>query len=312
MVWQKMMIALARNQFLNRTMQEWPAMSLFSKRFVGGIDRESGIERCLELAKQGTAASLFFLGEYVEDQTVASANISILNALVPRLAKAGLDLHISVDPTQAGAMTSWSLCRDNVVSLAKTIQAHSAAGHDVVMLDMEDASVTQQTIDLYYHLRSLNLPAAITIQTYLHRTQHDLAGLIGTGAMVRLVKGAFAEKSAIAVTGRHDRDQAFRKGIDALFSGDAKARGVRPVLGTHDHAMIEYASQAAEANGWGKTEWEVEMLLGVRPDYQAKLMEQGYGLRLYVPFGRDWWPYSIRRVGENPRNALFLLRSLLS
>ena len=179
------------------------------------------------------------------------------------------------------------------------------------MLDMEDSSVVQSTLDLYFHLRRSGLPAAVTVQSYLHRTESDLAALVADGAMVRLVKGAFAEPASQAVTRREDRDEAYRKAMITLFSPQARANGVYPVLGTHDHRMVAFACHVARENGWRNDEWEVEMLLGVRSAYQRELADDGVAVRLYLPFGTEWFPYSIRRVGENPANLGFVLRSIV-
>jgi proline dehydrogenase len=232
------------------------------------------------------------------------------------LGAAGLDVHLSVDPTQAGAMRSWDECRANVRTLARTVADNTPderdpVRRDVLMIDMEDSSVTEPTLELYRALRREGLPVAVTVQAYLHRTPDDLDSLVRDGAMVRLVKGAFAEPPGLAFTSRRERDDAYRRSLATLLSPEARERGVRPVFGTHDDRMVDLAAHVAGANGWKPGEWEVEMLLGVRPDYQRELVDRGVRLRLYLPFGRDWWPYSIRRVGEKPGNALFVLRTLL-
>jgi len=320
LLWQKAMIGLARNPGVTRRMQGSPRMDRFARRYVGGLDAAGGLARALELRAAGIDASLFYLGEYVEDPAEIRATMDALTEAAAGLGRAGLDVHVSVDPTQAGAMRSWDDCRANVLALARAV-ADSAlapdsgdggpARRDVLMLDMEDSSVTEPTLELHRVLRAEGLPAAVTVQAYLRRTPDDLDGLVRDGAMVRLVKGAFAEPAALAFTSRRERDDAYRCCMATLLSPEARERGVRPVFGTHDDRMIDLAAHMAKANGWLPGEWEVEMLLGVRPDYQRELVGRGVRLRLYLPFGRDWWPYSIRRVGENPRNALFVLRSLL-
>ncbi|QGY39981.1 proline dehydrogenase [Pseudodesulfovibrio cashew] len=309
LLWQKMMIGLARSGRVTAWMQGSPRMAGFARRFVGGEDVIGGLARAQELKTAGITASLFYLGEYVDDPAEIRATVDRLARCADGLGETGLDVHISVDPTQAGAMRSWDECRDNALALAKAVADNAGKGRNALMLDMEDASVTDPTLSLYHHLRDQGLPVAVTVQAYLHRTQDDLARLVESGAMVRLVKGAFAEPRSKAVTGRRERDDAYRKAIVTLLSPKARERGVYPVFGTHDHAMVSFARHVARENGWENDQWEVEMLLGVRPDYQRELVEQGVALRLYLPFGRDWFPYSIRRVGENPKNLGFVLRS---
>lgn len=310
--WQKTMIWLARNKGLTRAMQGSRWMSGFSRQFVGGRDVSEAVTRALELRERGAAASLFYLGEYVDRPELVERNVQALRELIPALARAGLDAHVSVDPTQVGAMLSWELCRENVTTLARAVAATPGGGRKALMLDMEDSAVTQRTLDLHRHLRAEGLPAAVTVQAYLRRSAQDLAALAAEGAMVRLVKGAFAEAGDIAFTSRADVDAAYRAGIEQLLGAEARKRGVCPVLGTHDHRMVAHAEEVARANGWADDEWEVEMLLGVRPTYQRELVARGRALRLYLPFGEDWWAYSARRVGENPRNLGFVLRSMLS
>jgi len=310
-LWQKAMIGLARSEKVAVWMQGASCMRRFSRMFVGGGDAEAAVGRAMELQAGGMTASLFYLGEYVRDPGLIRRNAAELEAMAPKLADAGLDLHLSVDPTQLGAMLSWDVCRENVTALARTVAGLNAPGRSVVMLDMEDSSVTEQTLALYHELRARGLPVAVTVQSSLHRSREDLERLVEAGAMVRLVKGAFAEGPEVAATGRADRDQSYRDGLKQLFSPRAQERGVYPVLGTHDHRMVAHGVALAARHGWQPDQWEVEMLLGVRPAYQRELVNQGHAVRLYLPFGESWFPYAIRRVGERPANAWFVLRSLI-
>lgn len=310
-LWQKAMIGLARSERVTRAMQGARCMDAFSRLFVGGVDGKACVGRAATLRSGGVSASLFFLGEYVRDPELVRRNAAELANVGPALARAGLDVHLSVDPTQVGAMISWDVCRENVRALAAAVAGLPGTGRNVVMLDMEDSSVTDRTLALYHDLRSAGLPVAITVQSCLHRTGDDLRRLVAAGAMVRLVKGAFAEGPDVAVQGRAARDAAYRAAAETLFSTEARERGVYPVLGTHDHAMIGHGAAQAATNGWTRDQWEVEMLLGVRPGYQRALVEQGLALRLYLPFGENWWPYAVRRVGERPANAWFVLRSVV-
>ncbi|MFH1913126.1 MAG: proline dehydrogenase family protein [Pseudomonadota bacterium] len=310
-LWQRAMIGLARNDRLTVWMHDARCMRRFSRMFVGGADADAALERAQELKGRGMAASLFYLGEYVSDQELIRRNAGELEAMAPKLAGAGLDLHLSVDPTQVGAMLSWDVCRENVTALTETVAGLAGANRAVVMIDMEDSSVTERTLALHGELRATGLPVAVTIQSSLHRSRKDLERLVEAGAMVRLVKGAFAEGPEVAATGRAARDQSYRDGLDQIFSPQARERGVYPVLGTHDDRMVAHGAALAQRHGWRPDQWEVEMLLGVRPAYQRQLADQGHAVRLYLPFGESWFPYAIRRVGERPANAWFVLRSML-
>ena len=180
------------------------------------------------------------------------------------------------------------------------------------MIDMEDSSVMQATIDLHSELQSKSLPVALTMQAYLYSTEKDLTKIIQNGGAVRLVKGAFSEGKNIAYTNRTDIDENFLKLADLMLSTEARERKFYPIFGTHDDRIIDKIIKIANDRNWEKNEYEFEMLYGVRKNYQKELVKNGEQLRLYLPFGTDWWPYAVRRVGESPKNALFLANSLVS
>jgi proline dehydrogenase len=221
---------------------------------------------------------------------------------------------VSVDPTQIGHMLDAGQALEHAFSIAQAIAAASAgrAGVHVFMLDMEDPSVTDATIVLHDALQDAGLPVALTLQAYLKRTGADLKRQIARGSKVRLVKGAFVADENIAFT-RQDRIKAnFRRLIDLMLSKQAREAGFYPIIATHDTRLHDYAMGRARENGWMTGQWEFEMLLGVRGDVAKAIAQAGQRIRLYVPFGQDWWPYAVRRIGENPRNAVLLARSILA
>jgi proline dehydrogenase len=231
-----------------------------------------------------------------------------------QLAASPLDLHVSVDPTQIGQMLDPALARRNAFAVAKAIAAAPSEPPRVraMMLDMEDLSFTDATIALHDELRAAGLPVALTLQAYLRRTEADLSRQIARGAHVRLVKGAFVAGAATSFTRRAEIKANSRRLIDLMFSPPARDSGFYPSIATHDDALQRYAAERAAENGWPDDAWEIEMLLGVRDDLAAALAASGRRVRLYLPFGRDWWPYAIRRIGENPANAALLARSLIA
>lgn len=337
-LWQRTMIGLARSRRVTDYMHGAPFARVFSRRFTGGETLDEALTAADELEAGAIATSYFVLGEYVEDEAAVAATCEdlarVCRTVSRRFAAASsrpsssgaprIPPHISVDPTQIGAMQSWDLCRENARDLAAllpefgpglqpSVKPETVAGpqtRPVLMLDMEDSSVTQPTLRLYHELRAAGLPVAVTLQTCLYRSKDDLEALIEAGAWVRLVKGAFAESGSIAYTSRSTRDAAYTRAMERMFSLKARDAGARPALGTHDQAMVATGKALAQAGGWAPGSWEVEMLRGVRVGYQRQLAREGVCVRVYLPYGRDFWPYSIRRVGESPRNALFLLRAL--
>jgi len=314
-LWQKAMIGLARSERITGFVQSRETFRGLVHRFVGGESTTEALKAALRLRAEGITSSLFFLGEYVEDPAIIAATIDQLGWIAGQLATADLDIHLSVDPTQLGLLTSPATCTGNVVQLAETVAGvvpggRARPGRDALMLDMEDRSVTQYTLGLHDQLQDAGLPAAITIQGYLHRTLDDVARLAARGAWVRLVKGAFAEPGQVAVRKRKEIDTRYRQVVAALMSPTALDAGTYNAFGTHDHVIIEEILALADQHGWKRDRFEFEMLYGVRPELQSNLVRRGYRVRLYVPFGHDWFPYAIRRVGESPRNLRFAVGAM--
>lgn len=315
-VWQQIMIALARNQALKSFVQRRSTLSGLATRFVGGHSGLEAVSKSQTLSTQGIKTSLFFLGEYVSDCSVIDQTLAELKSVIHQLAHVGLDVYISVDPTQIGLQIAEDVCRHTAFFLAQEIKtvAHplNESTQAFLMLDMEDSSVTDTTIRLYQSLIEASLPAALTLQAYLYRTESDLQAMVEQGGIVRLVKGAFAEHRTIAFTRRAEITANYLKLADIMLSDRAKQTGFYPIFATHDQGLIEQIVPLAQRQGWAPERYEFELLYGVKPELQTQLIQRGQRLRLYLPFGTDWWPYAIRRVGENPRNARFLVRSLLS
>jgi len=249
----------------------------------------------------------------VDHTDLVAENVSAKLAVAALLGRTGLDVHVSVDPTQIGHSLDPAEAQRNAFAIAEAV--HRAAcnrpGVHTLMLDMEDQSVVDATIALHDAIKSAGLPVGLTLQAYLRRTEADVRAQIRRGARLRLVKGAFAAGSEIAFTRRFEVKANSRRLIDLMFSRDARDAGFYPILATHDDRLQAYAVERAEAAGWRTGEYEFEMLLGVRGDVAKDLARRGERVRLYLPFGRDWWPYAVRRIGENPRNAMLLLRALV-
>jgi proline dehydrogenase len=295
-------------------MQGAKAASRLATRYVAGESPEAGVARASELlAISGLRSSLFYLGEYVDRPDQVEESVHAKLAIAELLGRAGLDVHISVDPTQIGHTIDQGWAKRNAFSIAEAVASASSdrPGIHALMLDMEDASITDATIALHDELLAASLPAALTLQAYLRRTEADLVCQVKRAAKVRLVKGAFAAGRDIAYGKRAEIKANSRRLIDIMFSRTARDSGFYPIVATHDDRLHAYAIDRADAHGWQAGEYEFEMLLGVRNDLAADFARDGQRVRLYVPFGRDWWPYAVRRIGENPRNGFLLARSLI-
>ena len=313
--WQSAMIGLAGNRALKRGVQGSRLGAALARRYTAGETAEEAFARVDSLlAGRATRASLYALGEYVTDAATVAETVSLLQDVVGRLSASTLDLHLSVDPTQIGQMFDPASARRNAFAVAEAVAAAPAALGRVraMMLDMEDLAFVDPTIALHDALRDAGLPVALTLQAYLKRSEADLSRQIARGSHVRLVKGAFVAGAAASFTRRAEIKANSRRLIALMFSRQARDAGFYPSIATHDDALQRFAAERAAANGWPDDAWEIEMLLGVRDKLAAALAASGRRVRLYLPFGRDWWPYAIRRIGENPANATLLARSLIS
>ena len=312
--WQTAMIGLARSPAVKAFMQGGHATSSLAARYIAGATPESAVARACSLAEHsGVRSSVSYLGEYVETLALVAENAANQLAAIEALGRAGLDVHLSVDPTQVGHGLDPAVARRHLFTLAEAI-AHASdnrPGVHCLMLDMEDQSVTDATIALHDALRRAGLPAALTLQAYLRRTEGDISAQVRAGARVRLVSGAFAARSD-ALTRRRQVKANFRRLVDLMFARAARDAGFYPIVATHDDRLHAHALERAEIGGWRPGEYEFEMLLGIRGDVVNDLAGRGQRVRLYLPFGGDWWPYAARRIGERPRNAWLLARSVLA
>ena len=307
------MIALARSQMIKSFMQNNRSTTELAKRYVGGSNAIEAIDRAAALAEQGIKSSFFYLGEYVDTRELVEENLSALQRLIGMLGKVPVEGHISVDPTQVGCSIDWSLGASAYRPIAAALQraVKGRTGQHCIMIDMEDESVVEQSIALHDSLFDEGYPVAVTLQAYLRRTADDLASVIARGGRVRLVKGAFVANSDIAFVGERAIKANYYRLVDRMLSKEARKNRFYPIFGTHDHEIHAYVIEKAAELGWPKGSYEFEMLYGARDDVADELARAGEAIRLYLPFGTDWWPYAIRRIGENPKNLMLLTRSLI-
>lgn len=311
-LFQKTAITLARSPGIGRAMRGLAARTSLARRFVGGADIDQAVRTAVRLREaHGIRASLFYLGEYVADPAAIEHNVGQAIEAATALGQAGLDVHVSIDPTAIGYMRDDALGAGNARRIADRARQAAGGGRDWVVLDMEDSAIRDRTCALHRTLLAAGLPIGLTLQARRRRTPEDLAWAIGQRTSLRLVKGAFPER-ALDHPGRAAIDHAYLDAASIMLSPAAREAGFLPVFGTHDDRLAGAIMALARERGWAPDAFEFEMLYGVRPDWQLALRRLGYNVRVYLPFGADWWPYAIRRVGENPRNAWLLARSLAS
>jgi len=308
-LWQRAMIWAACNKTLAKRMQANPLTRNLARRYVGGADRAEALTCVGRLKEKGLCASLYYLGEYVDTSALVEQNVEEIIASLATFNGVSPSVFFSVDPTQIGYSVSDVLGRGNAARIAAESVRHP--GIAFIMLDMEDPSRVEPTIALYHELRATGVAVAVTLQACLRRTEQDFECLAKLGARIRLVKGAFVAGKDIAWTRKGDIDAAYDRLAQRALSHEMRSSGLYPILATHDDRILDRLKPILRVNGWQRHQYEIEMLLGVREPLQVSLAREGHTVRVYVPFGSEWWAYTARRIGENPANARFVLQALL-
>ena len=252
--------------------------------------------------------TLDFLGEDTLDREQADATVAAYVDLLRSLTEHGLsrNAEVSVKLSAVGQALpddGEKIALDN----ARTIcQAARNAG-TTVTLDMEDHTTTDSTLNILRELRKDFPETGAVLQAYLHRTEADCRDLAYEGSRVRLCKGAYAEPESVAYQDKHEVDKAYVRALKILMAGQGY-----PMVATHDPRMVDIAGALATRNGRAQGSYEYQMLFGIRPDEQQRLAEAGEKVRVYVPYGQEWYGYLMRRLAERPSNLTFFLRSLIS
>jgi proline dehydrogenase len=276
----------------------------FASRFVAGESVEAGVAALKDLNAAGITASLDVLGESVHNAGEARVARDTYLETLDRVRAAGADANVSLKLTQMGLDIDEPLCIENLRAIVAKAQAHGS----FVRIDMEQSEYTERTLRLFkrtFHPEFGNA-VGVVLQSYLRRTEQDVEQMIALGARVRLCKGAYQEPAAVAFPAKRDVDATYVRCMERLL-----LRGTYPGIATHDARIIEHAKAFARDKGIPPARFEFQMLYGVRRDLQLALRRQGYNVRVYVPFGTQWYPYLMRRLAERPANLAFLLGSVL-
>jgi proline dehydrogenase len=296
-------IALSRNRMMRRFSERSGMGRRLSSRFVAGMELEDALRVAESVNRQGMAVTLDSLGESVNSEIEAHQSAEIYHQLLDQIAARKLNANISVKLTQMGL----ELSPDLAGSIAESLARHASATGNFLRIDMEDSSLTQVTLDIVRRIHALpELRGAIgiVIQAYLYRSQADIEQLLADGIRIRLCKGAYKEPAEVAFPSKADVDKNYVR-----LSGMLLDSPVYHGVATHDEAMIAEAKKFAKQHGIDPTRFEFQMLFGVRRDLQRKLIQDGYNVRVYIPFGREWYPYFMRRLAERPANVLFLAKN---
>jgi len=296
-------IALSHNRSLRHFCEHSAVGARLSSRFVAGMEMEDALRVAELVNRQGMAVSLDSLGESVTSENEAHRAAEVYHRLLDSIAARKLDANISVKLTQMGLEQSAGLAENIVSSLAE----HASAVRSFVRIDMEDSRLTQETLDIVRRLHAraeMRNAIGAVIQACLYRSQADIEQLLADGIRVRLCKGAYKEPADVAFQRKYDVDVNFIQLSNMLLDSP-----IYNALATHDETMISAAKEFAAERGIDRERFEFQMLYGVRRDLQRRLLKEGYKVRVYVPFGTEWYPYFMRRLAERPANAVFLAKN---
>jgi proline dehydrogenase len=276
----------------------------FASRFVAGETLATGEAAAKELQAKGITSSLDLLGESVHAEAEANAARDAYIAILRGMKAAGLDVNASLKPTQMGLDIDEGLAVRNITAILEVAKETGA----FVRMDMEGSAYTQRTIDFYEKQvpEALRSHTGLVIQSALRRSTEDIEHLIRIGARVRLCKGAYMEPADVAYPVKADVDAHYVRLMHRLL-----ADGNYPGIATHDEAMLTEAKRFVAEQGIARDRFEFQMLYGVRRDLQDALVRDGYRIRVYIPFGTQWYPYLMRRLAERPANIAFILGNVV-
>lgn len=277
-------------------------------RFVAAEELEDALEVVDKLNELGLLVTFDHLGENVVNVDDARGATKTYLDIFDAIDRVGVQANISVKLTQLGLALDKDLAREHLMQIVARADQYGNS----VEVDMEGSEYTQRTLDIVHSVRDAGYDSVgAVVQAYLYRTEADIEQLIPLGTKIRLCKGAYDEPAEIAFPRKVDVDANFVRLTELLFGPEAKAHGVVPAIATHDAAMIDAAKEAARENSWARDAFEFQMLYGVRRRLQEELADAGYLVRVYVPYGTEWYPYFMRRMAERPANVVFVGRALI-
>ncbi len=279
-----------------------PPLAL-ARRFVAGEALPDAIEVARRLNGRGLLATLDILGENIADRAGVRAARDAYVGLLDEIARSGVDANISIKLTMLGLDVSPEFCEENL----RAVLAAARERMNFVRIDMEGSRYTAATLEIFRDVRGEFADhVGPVIQSYLYRSRADVEELVRLRARVRLVKGAYKEPVSLAFPRREDVNRSFDELAERLLVG-----GRYPAIATHDDARLAHAVEAAERLGLPPSGYELQMLYGIRPRFQEALARRGHAVRVYVPYGAEWFPYFYRRLRERKENVLFVLKNLL-
>jgi proline dehydrogenase len=279
-----------------------PIVGRVARRYVAGEDATDAVRVIRELNSEGAMATVDVLGEEVCDPTRARAAVDQYLGLLDTIERESIDANVSIKPTMLGLKIDEAMCSDHIAMIVR----HASELDNFVRIDMEDHTCTDATLRIYRRLHDEIGHVGVVLQAYLHRTVADVNSLLPLKPNIRLCKGIYREPRAIAWTQYETVRANFIYTMEKLLQGGAYVG-----IATHDAHLVWAGMAAVDRLGFDPRDYEFQMLLGVDPELRKIILDRGHRLRVYVPFGRDWYPYSMRRLRENPTVAHHVTRAML-
>lgn len=296
------LLYMSASEGLKNFLTKFKSFNNVTQRFVAGEEIPEAVAAIRQLNNNGITATFDHLGESIFKEEATREEVREYQRLIAAIKQHALDSNVSVKLTQLGLDIDKELCYENT----RAIVAAAAAENNFVRIDMEDSPKTDATFEIFRRLRSEFENVGIVVQAYLYRTEKDIEELLKIGARIRLCKGAYKEPEEVAFPDKADVDKNYIKLMQMLLPS-----GIYHGIATHDPNMIAATREFARENGITTDKYEFQMLYGVRRDLQESLVKEGYRMRVYVPYGKFWYPYFMRRLAERPANVWFVLKNMM-
>lgn len=301
MITRNLFLFLSQNKFVKGKAKKW-GPKLGANNLIAGETIDDAMNTVRELNAKGLSGTVDHLGEFVYTKEEAEESANYCIRTLEAIAESGVDCNLSLKLTSLGLDVDRNLCRDNMLAI---LEKADQLGGIFVRIDMEDYSHLDATLELLHELRRSYTNVGTAIQSYLYRAEKDVERLKGTN--IRLIKGAYKESPEVAYQKQEDVDANYIKIIKRHMKNSSYA-----AVATHDHNVIAEIKKFAEENNIPRDQFEFQMLYGFRTDMQEEIVAEGYKMRIYIPFGEDWYGYYMRRMAERPQNIVFGVRGFLS
>lgn len=293
---------LSKSDGFKTFLTRFRAFNNVTRRFVAGEELPDAVEAIRQLNRKNISASFDHLGESITSEAETRNEVNEYVRVLDSIEENKLNSNVSVKLTQLGLDIGLDVCHANTRKIVETALGYN----NFVRIDMEDSTKTDGTLEVFRRLRREFDNVGIVVQSYLYRTEKDVEALLKIGARIRLCKGAYKEPASVAFPDKRDVDANFVKVSKILLSS-----GIYHGIATHDENMVTAAREFAREKSISPNSFEFQMLYGIRRDLQEQLVRQDYRMRVYVPYGRYWYPYFMRRLAERPANVWFVLRNAL-